>query len=111
MEFCAASIEELHLIMGAEFPEFIQSFLQDSEQRFSQLEMLADAGDFSALAAAAHSFKGSASNLGASALAASCQAVDAAAREHNVAVVHKAMVILRQDWIHARRYYQQLLDR
>jgi HPt (histidine-containing phosphotransfer) domain-containing protein len=110
MEFCAATIEELNLVMGEEFPEFITSFLTDSEQRMTALESFSNSEDYSSLASAAHSFKGSASNLGASALAESCRLVDSAARESDKTAIHKAMVLLRQDWIHARRYYQQLIQ-
>jgi HPt (histidine-containing phosphotransfer) domain-containing protein len=51
-------------------------FLKDAQPRLQQMKAAASAGDLPRLAAATHTFKGSASNLGARRLAALCAALE-----------------------------------
>jgi CheY-like chemotaxis protein len=56
--------------------ELIELFLKDAQPRLQQMEAAASAGDLPKLAAATHTLKGSASNLGARRLAALCAALE-----------------------------------
>ena len=62
-------IAELRELMGDEFGTLVKTFAHDSEQRLRLIQQSLQAQDGDALRKAAHSFKGSCSNLGASALA------------------------------------------
>jgi CheY-like chemotaxis protein/HPt (histidine-containing phosphotransfer) domain-containing protein len=56
--------------------ELIELFLKDAQPRLQQMEAAASAGDLPKLAAATHTLKGSASNLGARRLAAFCATLE-----------------------------------
>jgi HPt (histidine-containing phosphotransfer) domain-containing protein len=56
-------------IMGEDYPMLIDTYLKDSDQRLVQLQ---GASDPRVLREAAHSFKGSSSNMGATRLAGWC---------------------------------------
>ena len=77
----SATIRELRSIMGEDFPLLVQTFEADSRQRLAALEAAAAAGNAEALRQAAHSFKGSAGNLGAASLAALCQQLESMGKE------------------------------
>ncbi|WP_462379117.1 Hpt domain-containing protein [Pseudomonas sp. Marseille-QA0892] len=66
-------------VMEDEYPVLLETFLTDSEER---IRMLLDAaGDLEALRRAAHSFKGSSSNMGAALLADLCRQLETASRQ------------------------------
>ena len=56
--------------------ELVELFFRDAEPRLKQMEAAATAGDMPKVAAAAHTLKGSASNLGARRLSALCAALE-----------------------------------
>ena len=60
--------------------ELIELFFRDARPRLQKMEAALAAKDFSALAAAAHSLKGSASNLGARRLASLCASLETEAK-------------------------------
>lgn len=62
-------LSALRDVMEEHYSELLETFLTDSEER---LQMLREAKDVSQLINAAHSFKGSSSNMGALRLAALC---------------------------------------
>lgn len=109
----AAVLAELQLIMGDDFALLLQTFSDDSVQRLQALEAARE--DVDALRRAAHSFKGSASNVGAVALAHSClqlenycqqclragQSLDAAQTERLLAAV-RARLTTTRDTLEAR---------
>ncbi len=70
-------LDALREVMEDSYPDLLDTFLTDSESRLHQLQKTADA---KVLAEVAHSFKGSASNMGAVRLATLCQALEADAR-------------------------------
>ncbi|MCH8544481.1 MAG: TIGR04282 family arsenosugar biosynthesis glycosyltransferase [Alcanivorax sp.] len=76
-----ALVAELRDIMGAEFPMLVQAYLRDAGARLEELRALvaggADAARDEALRRAAHTLKGSSSNLGAVRVAALCAALEA----------------------------------
>ncbi|HWV11452.1 MULTISPECIES: Hpt domain-containing protein [unclassified Pseudomonas] len=69
-------LASLQDVMEAEYPVLLDTFLADSEERLRLLHVAADAGDAQALRLAAHSFKGSCSNMGAPMLAGLCKQLE-----------------------------------
>ncbi|WPC06604.1 Hpt domain-containing protein [Pseudomonas sp. MBLB4123] len=80
-------------VMAAEYPVLLDTFLADSEERLRLLHQAEQAADAQGLRLAAHSFKGSCSNMGAPLLAELCwQLEEAARREH----LHEAAGLIEQ---------------
>ncbi len=70
----------LQQVVEAEYPQLLDAFLLDSEGRLTQLQATHQRGETDSLRRAAHSFKGSCSNMGAALLAEYCQALEEAAQ-------------------------------
>ncbi|MGK0440692.1 MAG: HPt (histidine-containing phosphotransfer) domain-containing protein [Pseudohongiellaceae bacterium] len=70
------SINGLREIMGDEFPQLIDIFISDSELRINTIAESVTVGDPEAIRRAAHTLKGSASNMGASALTHLCHVLE-----------------------------------
>lgn len=70
------TLDELRMIMGTEFSGLLNTFLQDSTQRVATVERELAARNATGLRAAAHSFKGSSSNMGARQLAQLCREIE-----------------------------------
>ena len=79
-------LSALQEIMGDGYPDLLDTFLTDSEERLS---LLHQADDAERLGAAAHSFKGSSSNMGAVRLAALCHELEQHAKQKNLAQIEK----------------------
>ena len=71
-----AALQELKSVMEGEFGLLIDTFLNDSAQRIQALTGAIAAGNAEMVRATAHSFKGSASNLGASNLTELCRELE-----------------------------------
>lgn len=67
-------------IMEDEYPVLLDTFVADSQERLRLLHVAEHAQDAQAMRHAAHSFKGSCSNMGAKALAESCRELEDLAR-------------------------------
>lgn len=70
----------LQQVMEAEYPQLLDAFLLDSEERLRLLQTTCKRGDAEALRRTAHSFKGSCGNMGAALLAEQCHALEEAAQ-------------------------------
>lgn len=93
-------VDELREIMGDDFPLLIDTFVNDSRVRFADLDSALSSGDGESFRRAAHSFKGSAGNLGAKHLTELCRQLEQIGLENRLA---DASPLLQQ--LHAR--YQQ----
>ncbi|WLH37221.1 Hpt domain-containing protein [Pseudomonas sp. FP2196] len=71
------TLSALRDVMEDGYPELLDTFLSDSRARLGELQKTVDA---KALADVAHSFKGSASNMGAIRLAELCHELEAEAK-------------------------------
>jgi HPt (histidine-containing phosphotransfer) domain-containing protein len=71
-------------VMGEEYPVLLDTFLLDSEERQRHIHQAMAADDAQALRLAAHSFKGSCSNMGAALLASLCKQLEEAARRERL---------------------------
>ncbi|HBM10586.1 histidine kinase [Pseudomonas sp. Choline-3u-10] len=70
----------LQEVMEAEYPVLLDTFLVDSEERLRLLQAACRSGEAESLRQAAHSFKGSCSNMGAVLLAELCREMEESAR-------------------------------
>lgn len=70
------ALNSLKDVMEGEFGFLIDTFIQDSADRLDKLYTLIGSDDVDAIRRAAHSFKGSCSNLGALRLASLCAALE-----------------------------------
>ncbi|MEE8057153.1 MAG: Hpt domain-containing protein [Pseudomonadales bacterium] len=70
------ALNELKQVMGEEFPLLIKTFENDSVVRIELIKEAIASADPDAVRRAAHSFKGSASNMGATTLTELCRAVE-----------------------------------
>lgn len=74
-------LESLREFMGEEYPALLETYLADSEERLRLLRSAIHDADPQALGQAAHSFKGSCSNMGARDLAELCRQLETSARD------------------------------
>jgi len=70
------TLTTLKQVMEADFGLLIDTFKQDSVERITKLREVIQSGDAEATRRAAHSFKGSSSNIGARHLSTLCAALE-----------------------------------
>ena len=75
-----AVLAALQDVMEDEYPILLDTFVVDSEERLRMLHQALDEGNAQELRLAAHSFKGSCSNMGAVLLAGLCKELEDAGR-------------------------------
>jgi len=80
----AQAVVELKGVMGSDFALLVQTFFSDSDQRIEAVRAALDGADPEALRRAAHSFKGSSSNMGAPHLAELCRELEELGRAGRV---------------------------
>jgi HPt (histidine-containing phosphotransfer) domain-containing protein len=97
-------LSALRDVMEDEFSTLIDTFLSDSEHRLRQLTVAVDATQ---LLEAAHSFKGSSSNMGAIRLAALCHDLEQRSREHNLSGVELLIADIAREFAFIRPLYDQ----
>ena len=82
-----AVLSALQAVMEEEYPTLLDTFLADSEDRLSLLRKAG--GDAKSLEEAAHSFKGSCSNMGAQRLAELCNELEQRAKKRSLEGIEK----------------------
>lgn len=96
----------LQEVMEAEYPVLLDTFLVDSEERLRLLQRAVDAGEAEALRQAAHSFKGSCSNMGAALLAELCRELEETARREQLAVAPALIERIEREFAIVRILYR-----
>ncbi|MFZ6046337.1 Hpt domain-containing protein [Pseudomonas sp. CR3202] len=86
-------LSALRDVMEDEFPVLLDTFLADSAERLRQIQQALALSDSQALRLAAHSFKGSCSNMGAPVLSGLCKHLEDIARREQLA---DAPTLIRQ---------------
>jgi histidine phosphotransfer protein HptB len=81
----SAVLAALQDVMEDEYPVLLDTFVLDSEERLLVLRQANQAADAQSLRLAAHSFKGSCSNMGALKLASLCKELEELARREQLA--------------------------
>lgn len=82
-----AVLAALQDVMEDEYPVLLDTFLSDSDERLRSLQEAHKVADTQILRLAAHSFKGSCSNMGAPLLAELCKQLEEVARREQLAEV------------------------
>ncbi|MBU3056675.1 Hpt domain-containing protein [Pseudomonas indica] len=80
----SAVLAALQGVMEDEYPVLLETFLTDSEERLRLIQQAQQAADAQGVRLAAHSFKGSCSNMGAPLLAALCKDLEETARREQL---------------------------
>ncbi len=80
----SAVLAALQDVMEDDYPALLDTFLADSEERLRLLRQAAEDMDGQALRLAAHSFKGSCSNMGAPLLAGLCKQLEEVGRRERL---------------------------
>ncbi|MFK8020147.1 MAG: Hpt domain-containing protein [Pseudomonadales bacterium] len=97
-----AIFDEMKFVMEGDFDEFLKAFVADSESRLRQLEEFLERKDSIRMAEVAHSFKGSALNLGAADVARHCYVLESAAKSSTLSsrtgAMKSALADLKQSW-------------
>jgi len=96
-------LSDLRDVMEEGYLQLVQTFLEDSERRLAQLHAAKSAEE---LGIAAHSFKGSSSNMGAVALAALCQLLEDRARQPPLYGIEDLVNRIDQEFLEVQRFYQ-----
>ncbi|MGE3276426.1 MAG: Hpt domain-containing protein [Vicinamibacterales bacterium] len=102
-----ASLETLRALNQEGEPdvviEVLQLFLDDAPARVDTITAAALAGDAVTLARAAHGLKGSAANIGAARLRATCRAIEEAGREGRLAEARTTAAALPAEFADLRQ--------
>lgn len=102
-------IQELRMIMGGDFSLLVQTFVRDSAQRIESIRDAIREADPDALRGAAHSFKGSAGNMGATRLAAICRTLEESGRLGEIGGIGSALAELVSEYSCVEREITALL--
>ncbi|VVO83839.1 hypothetical protein PS850_01983 [Pseudomonas fluorescens] len=96
-------LSALQEVMGDEYSTLLDTFLDDAEER---LRILRKAEDAAQLMNAAHSFKGSSSNMGAIRLAELCHELEQCAKNRNLSGVEKLVGEIDGEFALVRPLYE-----
>ncbi|MBK5511014.1 Hpt domain-containing protein [Pseudomonas sp. TH15] len=96
-------LSALQEVMEDEYPTLLDTFIADSESRLVELRKTADA---KVLSEVAHSFKGSASNMGAVRLAELCQELESDAKDKSPAQIAKLVAEISSEFAQVRPDYE-----
>ncbi|EUB85773.1 Hpt domain-containing protein [Pseudomonas sp. GM30] len=97
------ALSVLREVMEDGYPELLDTFLADSESRLDELKKTVDA---TALSEVAHSFKGSASNMGAVRLAALCQELESEAKNKSPLDIARLVADISSEFADVRPIYE-----
>ena len=96
-------LQSLREVMEDEYPILLDTFLADCEER---LDLLRKSNDALQLINAAHSFKGSSSNMGATRLAALCNDLEQWAKREPLVGVEKLIGEINGEFAIVRPLYE-----
>jgi HPt (histidine-containing phosphotransfer) domain-containing protein len=96
-------LSALQEVMEDEYPTLLDTFIADSEER---LRVLRQAEDAAQLMNAAHSFKGSSSNMGAIRLAELCNELEQRARQKTLTGIEKLVGEIDGEFAIVRPLYE-----
>jgi HPt (histidine-containing phosphotransfer) domain-containing protein len=91
-------LDTLKQVMEDDFALLIDTFIQDSTDRINTLHQVIKGTDADSIRRAAHSFKGSSSNIGAFHLSSLCAAMEKKALGGNLAGLHADLQLIEQEF-------------
>jgi len=106
-----AVLETLRDVMEAEYSLLLETFLLDSEERLRLLLETSLSGDAQAMRLAAHSFKGSCSNMGALLLAGLCKELEELARRERLDATAELLEQVQREFAIVRILFKAELQR
>lgn len=92
------ALATLKEVMEDDFSLLINTFLQDSENRLKTLDSLVDSDNADAIRRAAHSFKGSCSNIGALLLASYCAELEKKGVSNDISNIQPELDRIKQEY-------------
>ncbi|MDF2642978.1 MAG: hpt protein [Pseudomonas sp.] len=100
-------LSALQDVMEDEYPTLLDVFLNDSEQRVTQLRQVLDgpAPDLQALSLDAHSFKGSTANMGALQLSELCRQLEDQTRLGKREGIEQLIDQIQSEYVTVRRLF------
>lgn len=101
-------LSDLQEVMEGGYRQLLETFLDDSERRLSQLHGARNAAE---LGMAAHSFKGSSSNMGAVSLAALCQQLEERVRQSSLYGIEDLVTRIDQEYREVQCFYRSECER
>lgn len=93
----------LQEVMEDDFSQLIETYITDSLSRLTSLQRALVDNDCDAVRRAAHSFKGSCSNIGAAMLVNLCQNIEHAAADGNLSGLECQLVELQSEFHQVQR--------
>lgn len=96
-------LSDLQEVMEDGYLQLLETFLEDSEKRLDQLHGAKDAYE---LGLAAHSFKGSSSNMGAVGLASLCSQLEERVRQQPLYGIEDLINRIDQEYVEVQRFYR-----
>ena len=103
------AVNALKEVMEDDFVFLVKTFIQDSEARIETLRTLIHSTDADAIRRAAHSFKGSCSNLGALRLAAFCGALEHNGLQANFETLELEVNVIEQEFAKVKATFLELI--
>ena len=94
-------------VMEGDFMLLVETFINDSRDRIRTLHELIPQGDAETIRRAAHSFKGSSSNIGASRLAELCSQMETQALAGNLDVVPQQLTEIEVEFTRVTTLIQE----
>lgn len=94
-------------VMGDDYALLIDTYLNDSATRIESLAIEVNRGDADAVRRAAHSFKGSSSNIGASRLADYCGVMETMALAGDSAPWSYQLSVIKEEFANVARLLKQ----
>ena len=96
-------LSDLQEVMEDDYLQLVETFLEDSERRLSELHKAKNADE---LGMAAHSFKGSSSNMGAVGLAQLCQQVEERVKVRQLYGIEDLINQIDQEYVEVKCFYR-----
>jgi histidine phosphotransfer protein HptB len=103
------TLNTLKQVMEDDFQLLIDTFRQDSLDRLTKLRELTQGTDADLIRRAAHSFKGSSSNIGALELSALCAALEKKALAGNLHGLAEDLQCIEQEFLRVQRLLESFV--
>ena len=102
------ALNTLKDVMEDDFSLLIDTFIQDSTERLQKLQTIITSGNADLIRRAAHSFKGSSSNVGAMNLSSLCAALERKALEGNLVGLDESLRSIEEEFARVQILLQEL---
>ncbi|MFD2229925.1 Hpt domain-containing protein [Alkalimarinus sediminis] len=105
-----SALAELKEVMEEEFDILLETFLHDSAERVIQIKEAMKAQDAEALSRAAHSFKGSCTNIGVPILAKLCMEAEQKGKQNDLEGIEELVGSIEQSFTQVTQLLKEHLS-